>query len=226
MQSKLVFNFSSFRQLVDVFSISELFKNSCSRSATFMRKPLVPSRFLLLSFCTLHSSTRRYFQWEHAKVSPFQFFLFPATCWCVFHFRIIQELAFILCHVYAKTTRFISGFVGISSRCRCESSLLVYLNSFSSIFSLFAPEVYFAWATLQFRSLFDDSASSASDGSSFDLNTWRGAFKATVNKFFWWQAWGMNDFCGFVSYGKSLVWLCSSELASYHLYMYIISRLC
>jgi len=71
----------------------------------------------------------------------------------------IQELAFTLCHVYAKATRSVS-----------IPAPVYYADLVCSrgVFHM-APEAH----GLQF----DDSASSASGGSTFDLNTWRSAFK-------------------------------------------------
>jgi len=76
----------------------------------------------------------------------------------------IQELAFTLCHVYAKATRSVS-----------IPAPVYYADLVCSrgVFHM-SPEAY----NLQF----DDSASSASGGSSFDLNMWRSAFK-DVNRF-------------------------------------------
>jgi len=76
----------------------------------------------------------------------------------------IQELAFTLCHVYAKATRSVS-----------IPAPVYYADLVCSrgVFHM-SPEAH----NLQF----DDSASSASGGSSFDLNMWRSAFKG-INKF-------------------------------------------
>jgi eukaryotic translation initiation factor 2C len=76
----------------------------------------------------------------------------------------IQELAFTLCHVYAKATRSVSIPAPV---------YYADLVCARGVFHM-SPEAH----GLQF----DDSASSASGGSSFDLNTWRGAFQA-INKF-------------------------------------------
>jgi len=76
----------------------------------------------------------------------------------------IQELAFTLCHVYAKATRSVS-----------IPAPVYYADLVCSrgVFHM-SPEAH----NLQF----DDSASSASGGSSFDLNMWRSAFKG-INKY-------------------------------------------
>jgi len=76
----------------------------------------------------------------------------------------IQELAFTLCHVYAKATRSVS-----------IPAPVYYADLVCSrgVFHM-SPEAH----GLQF----DDSASSVSGGSSFDLNTWHSAFK-NINKF-------------------------------------------
>jgi len=75
----------------------------------------------------------------------------------------IQELAFTLCHVYAKATRSVS-----------IPAPVYYADLVCSrgVFHLMPEAHGFS---------FDDSASSASGGSSFDLNVWRNAFM-DVNK--------------------------------------------
>lgn len=75
----------------------------------------------------------------------------------------IQELAFTLCHVYAKATRSVSIPAPVY-----YADLVCSRGAFHM-----SPEAH----GLQF----DDSASSASGGSSFDLNPWRSAF-TNVNR--------------------------------------------
>jgi len=75
----------------------------------------------------------------------------------------IQELAFTLCHVYAKATRSVSIPAPVY-----YADLVCSRGAFHM-----TPEAH----GLQF----DDSASSASGGSSFDLNIWRSAFMS-VNR--------------------------------------------
>jgi len=75
----------------------------------------------------------------------------------------IQELAFTLCHVYAKATRSVSIPAPVY-----YADLVCSRGAFHM-----SPDAH----GLQF----DDSASSASGGSTFDLNNWRSAFRG-INK--------------------------------------------
>ena len=160
---------------------------------------LVMDYFISSSFCTLYSLARRHFQRQYAKVNSSPLPLLSDKCIDVF----ISEFKNLLSH-FAMSMRkllvpsrspppfivslgsvLILNFNLISlivSRCRRKFLLLVYHDSFSLFLQLVCSRGVFHMTPESHGLQFDDSASSASGGSSFDLNLWRSAFKG-VNKF-------------------------------------------